>query len=139
MPSIKKKSHDVIDITEESWQSMRDQLYLLVDDLSDCAGIEFIQEAQVHEIMQECVGDTLDVNRFQIDQEQAQALIARIFDQRMYLKLPQQSLDLFKPINVLDPEQDCFNLKLVEDVSEIISQVATACWQCNLDVSEDEP
>jgi hypothetical protein len=138
MPSINDKSHQKIDLRPKAWETLRDQLYLLVDDLSDCVGVEFIQESQVHEIMESCVDETLDINRFRINQEEAKAQLSEVFDQRMYLKVPYQSLDLFKPINIVNFEEDCFNLKNIEDAGAIISQIASACWQCEFNLESDD-
>ena len=146
MPGLGKKSADVIDLTPVGWQSLRDELYLLVDDISDCVGVEFVQRDRVEEIVNSCMEDTLDVGRYRLNREDLIKRLYTLFDKRMYLEIPQDTVNLFKPLAIFDADQDCFNPKEAEEMKFILSVIGDACNQCaemeieneSEDESEDE-
>ena len=138
MTSVGRKSPgDLIDITPQGWQHMRDQLYLGVDDISACVGVEFVQRDQVLDLITNCLPDELDVKRFRFDRDGLVERVYEFFDRRMYLTLPQDPINLFVPFAQFDPDQHCYRPKHSEEMIEILNIIAASCQSCEALMDEE--
>ena len=130
MPSLSRKSAEEVDLTPEGWQALRDTLYLLVDDLSDCEGVEYIERARVEEMINACLPDTLDINGYRFTQLDLAERLYKLFDRRMYLNLPLNPANLFVPLPLFNPEEHCFNPREAEDMIELLFELVEVCGGC---------
>ena len=130
LPGIGKKEPKYIDLSKEAWGDLRDQLYLLVDDISDCVGVDFVKRSRVEEIVGECMDETLDVGKYRLGRVEILERVFALFDRRMYLELPIDPINLFKPLPIFDPDLHCFSLKEAEEMKYILSEIGDACLTC---------
>jgi hypothetical protein len=135
---LRKEPGDKIDITPEGWQWIRDQLYLGVDDISDCVWANVAQpnnstsvpRDKVIDLINTCLPDTLDVNGYRFDKESVIGRVYELFDRRMYLTIPQDPINLFVPLAQFDPEIHCYRPKHTEEMVEMLNQIAMATCSC---------
>ena len=125
-----KEPGDLIDLTTEGWQTMRDQLYLGVDDISACVGVEFVQRDRVLELMTQCIPETLDLNGYRYPQETLVDRVFELFDRRMYLTIPQDPINLFVPLAQFNPDEHCYRPKHTLEMVELLNTIAEACLTC---------
>lgn len=136
--SGRKEPGDVIDLTPESWGQLRDQLYLGVDDISACVGVEFVQRDQVLDLISQCLPDAVDINRYRLERDELVERVYALFDRRMYLTLPTDPINLFVPLAQFDAEQHCHRPKQSEEMIEILNLIASECLSCEAIMAEDE-
>jgi hypothetical protein len=125
-----KEPGDLIDLTTEGWQLMRDQLYLGVDDISACVGVEFVQRDRVLELMTQCLPEAIDLNGYRYPQETLVDRMFELFDRRMYLTIPQDPVNLFIPLAQFNPDEDCYRPKHSIEMVELLNSIAESCLTC---------
>ena len=143
---LRKSPYDQIDLTPEGWQWLRDQLYLGVDDISDCVwanaeqpdNTASIPRAKVVDLINTCLPDSLDVNGYRLSKEKLTERVFELFDRRMYLTLPQDPINLFVPLAQFEPDSDCYSPTRAEDMVEILNLLAAATCSCEDEVMSDE-
>ncbi len=143
---LKKEPGDIIDLTPEGWQWIRDQLYLGVDDVSDCAwsnaeqamNTTSVSREKVVELISTCLPESLDINGYRMDKETLIGRVFELFDRRMYLNLPQDPINLFVPLAQFDPDIHCYSPKHAEEMVEILTQLTTATCSCESEMSIEE-
>jgi len=130
LPDLSRKRPAEVDVTPAAWQALRDDLYLLVDDISDCEGVEFVQRDRVEALIAECLPPTLDVGRYRLTRAQLVERLYALFDRRMYLNMPLDPANLFVPLALFDPDAHCFSLAAAEEMAEILGALGDACESC---------
>ena len=143
---LRKSPGDLIDLTPEGWQWLRDQLYLGVDDISDCVwanaeqpdNTASVPRAKVVDLINACLPDHLDVNGYRLSKEKLTERVFELFDRRMYLTLPQNPINLFVPLAQFEPDLDCYSPTRAEDMVEILNLLATATCSCETEMESGE-
>lgn len=144
---LRKSPGDLIDLSPAAWQWVRDQLYLGVDDVSDCVWANAEQANQsasvprskVIDLINTCLPDALDINGYRLSKEKLIERVYELFDRRMYLTLPQDPINLFVPLAQFEPDLDCYSPTRAEDMVEILNQLASATCACEAEkVTEEE-
>ena len=74
--------------------------------------------------------ETLDVGKYRLDRVEILERVFELFDRRMYLELPIDPVNLFKPLSIFDPDLHCFSLKEAEEMKYILAEIGDACLSC---------
>ena len=134
----RKEPGDLIDLSPEAWQWMRDQLYLAVDDISDCVWAEeggadgsiSVSRDRVVNLVKNCLPETIDAKGYRFEQSEMIERIYEYFDRRMYLNLPQDPINLFVPLAQFEPNTYCHSPKRVDELNDLLNQLGTITCSC---------
>ncbi len=120
-----------IKIDDQAWDALRNELYLLVDQISDCFEVPFVMKKEVESLVSTCLKPKTQIGQFLRDQESILNTLSKFFDDLMYLKLPMEASDLFVPIASFDPSQDCISYRGLVEIKNILKVLAQKCTSCD--------
>ena len=120
-----------IKIDDQAWDALRNELYLLVDQISDCFGVPFVMKKEVESLVSTCLKPKTQIGQFLRDQESILNTLSQFFDDLMYLKLPMEASDLFVPIAGFNPDQDCLSYRGLEEIKNVLKVLAQKCESCD--------
>ena len=84
----------------------------------------------LEQVMDQCMDEELVIGKYLLSRSDLKQRIERLFDRRMYLEIPLDPVNLFTPLSIFDPEQNCFSLSAVEEMKLLLDQIGSACNEC---------
>jgi hypothetical protein len=120
-----------LDLSDEAWESLRNELYLLVDQISDCFKIQFANKMQVKSVIEQCLKPKTQIGKYLRSKEEINATLDLFFDESMYLKLPSIASDLFVPLAVFQAQKDCISFRGLEELKNALKVLAKQCKGCD--------
>jgi hypothetical protein len=70
------------------------------------------------------------IGRYERTLDDLKDRLDRLFDRRMYLKLPKETANLFYPIALFDADLHCVRAKEIEEMKSILDLIEERCIEC---------
>lgn len=130
--SLKNPESGVIDVTEEAWNGLLGSVQTQIDGLLSCNWFDAasFNRSSITTAIDDCLPDAIQLGRFEFSEDTLIDLLRKYVATNTAVNLPQPASELFVPIEIYNPDVDCYRpweLDRLELLLQLIGETCNAC------------